>query len=261
MIAIRSTIFNVLFYLSLIMQMIIFTPAYFLMRRKSAWVVPKNWARSNLWLQEKIVGTKIKVEGLENIPVGGYIIAPKHQSFWDTYALLPFLDDPFYILKRELMWIPLFGWYVGKMRMVPIDRGSREKVMPAVLEKSRERMADDRQLIIYPEGTRRPAGAEPAYRFGIAKIYQELGVPVLPVAMVPGLFWPRRKFLRYPGTITVRFLPVIKPGLAPDVFMKKLIEVTENATDELLVDAISSHPDLPLSDTARRRYEVLTQAK
>ncbi|MCY6383634.1 lysophospholipid acyltransferase family protein [Hoeflea prorocentri] len=261
MLLVRSALFNLAFYLSLIIQMIIFTPPYFLMRRKAAWVIPKNWVRSSNWLMEHIVGTTHSVEGLENIPKGGYIIAPKHQSFWDAIGLLPYLDDPFYILKRELTWIPLFGWYVNKMRMVPINRGSREKVMPAVLEQTRQQMADGRQLIIYPEGTRRAVGAEPAYRYGIARIYSELDVPVMPVAVVAGLFWPRRKFLRYPGNIKVHFLPPIPPGLPPEEFMQRLIDETESAVDKLLVEAVRDNPDLPLPKLARKRYEELTSEK
>ena len=258
MIFLRSALFNVLFYLNLIVQMIIFTPPYFLMKRKAAWVIPKNWVRSNHWLLKMVVGTTHTLQGVENIPDGGYIIAPKHQSFWDAYALLPYLDDPFYILKRELTWIPLFGWYVIKMRMVPINRGAREKIMPAVLEKTRKQMADGRQLIIYPEGTRRPVGAEPNYRFGIARIYSELDVPVMPVAIVAGLFWPRRKFLRYPGDIKVRFLPSIEPGLPVEEFMERLIGATETAVDELLVEAIRENPHLPLGKRARKRFTELT---
>ena len=137
---------------------------------------------------EKIVGTTFEIEGLENIPQGSYIFAPKHQSFWDTFALLPYLNDPVYILKHELMWIPIFGWYAKKQRMIPVDRGARGKVMIDVLRRTREELATGRQLIIYPEGTRRPPGAEPLYKYGIARMYRDLGVPVVPVAMHPGLF-------------------------------------------------------------------------
>ncbi|MDA4845803.1 lysophospholipid acyltransferase family protein [Hoeflea poritis] len=261
MIYLRSALFNLAFYLSLIIQMIIFSIPYFLMPRKAAWIIPKFWVRTNHWLLAAIVGTTHTVEGLENIPEGGYIIAPKHQSFWDAYGLLPYLDDPFYILKRELTWIPLFGWYVSKMRMVPINRGSREKVMPAVLEQTKRQMDDGRQLIIYPEGTRRPVGAEPAYRYGIARLYADLNVPVMPVAVIAGLFWPRRKFLRYPGNIRVRFLEPIEPGLPPEEFMERLISATETAVDELLIDAVRQNPGLPLPEQARRRYEGLTAKK
>ena len=133
MIAVRSILFNTAFYLNLIVQMIVLTPAYFLLPRRKAYIIPKNWVRTNHWLFEKIVGTTFEVEGVENIPKGSYIFAPKHQSFWDAYALLPWLDDPFYILKRELTWIPLFGWYVLKQRMVPVNRGARGKVMTEVM--------------------------------------------------------------------------------------------------------------------------------
>jgi 1-acyl-sn-glycerol-3-phosphate acyltransferase len=88
-----------------------------------------------------IVGTTFEIEGLENLPDGSYILAPKHQSFWDTYALLPWLKDPVYILKRELMWIPLFGWYAKKQRMIPVDRGARGKVMVEVLKRTKEELS------------------------------------------------------------------------------------------------------------------------
>ncbi len=162
MLALRSQIFNVLFYANLIVRMIVLTPVYFLLPRKKAYSVPRAWARSNHWLMEKIVGTTFEIEGLENIPETGCIFAPKHQSFWDTYALLPWMSDPVYILKRELTWIPLFGWYLKKQRMIAVNRGARGKVMVDVMRRTKLEMDKGRQLIIYPEGTRRPPGAEPA---------------------------------------------------------------------------------------------------
>ncbi len=257
MIILRSILFNTLFYASLILQMILLSPYYFLAPRKKAFAIPKNWARSNHWLMEKVVGTTFTVEGLENIPEGGYILAPKHQSLWDTYALLPWLDDPVYILKRELMWIPIFGWYVARQKMIPVDRGARGKVMVKVMERAKEEMAAGRQLIIYPEGTRRPAGAEPAYKYGIARIYRDLDVPVVPVAMHPGLFWPRRKFLRFPGHFKVRILPPIEPGLDPDVFYETLVEKLEKASDELLIETVRDNPKVPLPPTAVQRLKKL----
>lgn len=261
MIILRSILFNTLFYANLILQMILLSPYYFLAPRKKAFVIPKNWARSNHWLMEKIVGTTFTVEGLENIPKGGYILAPKHQSLWDTYALLPWLDDPVYILKRELMWIPIFGWYVARQKMIPVDRGAKGKVMVGVMERTKKEMADGRQLIIYPEGTRRPPGAEPAYKYGIARIYRDLEVPVVPVAMHPGLFWPRRKFLRFPGHFKVKILPPIAPGLDPDTFYETLIEKLEWASDELLIETVENNPGLPLPPTAAKRMKELLAEK
>ncbi|MEQ8308970.1 MAG: 1-acyl-sn-glycerol-3-phosphate acyltransferase [Hoeflea sp.] len=257
MIAFRSILFNTAFYINLIVQMILFTPYYFLANRKAAWRVPKNWVKSNHWLQKVIVGTTFEIEGLENIPEGGYIFAPKHQSFWDAYALLPWLDDPVYILKRELGWIPLFGQYIFKMRMIPVNRGAKGKVMAAVMERTKREMESGRQLIIYPEGTRRPAGAPPSYKYGIARLYRDLDVPVVPVVMHPGLFWPRRKFLRFPGHFKVRILEPIAPGMDPDDFMEKLVEVMETASDALLIETVEANPHVPLREDARRRLAEL----
>ena len=258
MIILRSILFNTAFYINLIAQMIVMTPVYFLLPRKKAYVVAKNWARSCHWLFATIVGTTFEIEGLENVPSGkGYIFAPKHQSFWDTYGLLPWMDDPFYILKRELMWIPLFGWYLKKQRMVPVDRSARGKAMAAVMERAKAEMSDGRQLIIYPEGTRRPPGAAPEYKYGIARLYRDLGVPVVPIVMHPGLFWPRRKFIRYPGHFKVRVLAPIAPGMEPDAFLAHLIDVMETASDRLLVETAEANPKLPLPPVAAARLTEL----
>jgi 1-acyl-sn-glycerol-3-phosphate acyltransferase len=237
MIFIRSLAFNVAFYLSLIVQMIALTPIYFLTERKKAWFVPKNWARSNLWLQKVIVGCDHEIEGLEHIPDTACIIAPKHQSFWDAYAFVPRVPDPVYILKRELMWIPLFGWYVGKMKMIPVHRGSRAVALKSITDGARRTIADNRQIMIYPEGTRRAPGDEPSYKFGVAHLYAELRLPVIPIAHMAGLYWPRRRFMRYPGIIKCRVLPPILPGLSKVEFLKELQRVTEAACDEFLIEA------------------------
>lgn len=255
MLALRSLAFNAAFYLNLIVQMIFWTPYFFLAPRRKAWLVPRFWSRSSLKLQEWIAGTKSEIEGVENLPDGPFILAPKHQSFWDTIAFFPYLSDPVYILKRELMWIPMFGWYLKKVKMIPINRGSRSRALKQALVEAKSRMDEGRQLIIYPEGTRRAPGAEPAYKWGIAEIYASLGVPVVPVAHVAGLYWPRRKFLRYPGTLRARFLPPIEPGLEKQAFMDRLIAETEAGCDELLLEAArsSNPPSMPPSAVARLR--------
>lgn len=258
MIVIRSILFNAAFYVNLIVRMMVLSPVFFLSSHMKAWRVPKNWALSNHWLMEKIVGTTFEIEGLEHIPEGGYIFAPKHQSFWDVYALLPWLDDPVYILKRELQWIPLFGQYISKMKMIPVNRGAKGKVMAEVMQRAKQEMRNGRQLIIYPEGTRRPPGAKPDYKYGIARIYRDMSVPVVPVVMHPGLFWPRRKFLRFPGHFKVRILPPIEAGLDTDVFMERLVDEMETASDALLVETIRANPQVPLRDDAKRRMTELT---
>lgn len=257
MLYIRSLTFNFVFYVSLVVQMIVWTPYYFLSPRHRAWLVPKFWARSSLWLQEKIAGTKSEISGMENLPEGSFILAPKHQSFWDAIAFFPYLRDPLYILKRELMWIPVFGWYVAKMKMIPVNRGKRSVALKAVVVATRKEMQNDRQLIIYPEGTRRAPGDEPAYKWGIAELYQALNLPVVPVAHVAGLYWPRRKFLRHPGTIKARFLKPIPAGLDKEEFMKRLVAETEAACDEFLIEAARSENPPPMPPTALKRLKEL----
>lgn len=258
MLHIRSLAFNIAFYINLIGQMIVWTPFYFLSPRHWAWFVPKFWSRSSQWLYRVIADTRSEITGQENLPQGSFILAPKHQSFWDVIAFFPYLKDPIYILKRELTWIPFFGWYVMKMRMIPVDRGSRSKALKAVLAATRAEMArNPRQLIIYPEGTRRAPGDVPAYKYGIVEIYTQLGLPVVPVAHVAGLYWPRRKFLRYPGTIRARFLPAIPPGLGKEEFMNRLISETEAACDALLVEATHQPNPPPLPPTAVGRLAEL----
>ena len=257
MLQIRSLAFNVAFYASLIFQMLIWTPIYFFLPRHLAWFVPRTWSRTSLWLMKVIAGTHQKIEGIEHLPEGGYILAPKHQSLLDTISFFPYMADPVYILKRELMWIPFFGWFVGKMKMIPIHRGSRSKALRQAVKVARERMAEGRQLIVYPEGTRRPPGAEPAYKYGIAELYAQLNVPVIPVAHVAGLYWPRRKFLRYPGTIHAKFLPAIEPGLEKEVFLERLVRETEAACDELLIEAARDPKGPPLPPSALERLKAL----
>ncbi|MET3661479.1 lysophospholipid acyltransferase family protein [Aquamicrobium ahrensii] len=258
MLHIRSLAFNFAFYASLIFQMLFWSPYYFLSTRRRAWFVPRFWSCSSMWLYEKIALTRKEITGQENLPDGSFILAPKHQSFWDTFAFFPYLKDPIYILKRELTWIPFFGWYLLKMRMIPVNRGSRARALKGVIAATKAEMArNPRQLIIYPEGTRRAPGDVPNYKWGIVELYSQLGVPVVPVAHVAGLYWPRRKFLRYPGTIKARFLRPIPAGLDKEEFMRRLVSETEAACDELLIEAAGAPNPPPMPPTAAKRLKEL----
>ena len=242
MVWVRSLVFNIAFYLSLIVQMIIALPVLFLPR---AWgiVVVYNWARSCLWLLKLIVGTDVEIRGRENIPAGNAVIASKHQSLWETFALIPLLTNFAFILKRELQWIPMFGWFSMKFRMIAVKRGDRSRAVSNLLAAVRDAISHaDRHIVIFPEGTRRPVGAEPRYKTGVAAIYTEVGLPVVPVALNSGLFWPRRKFLRFPGTVTVEILPPIEPGLDTETFLATLEEQIETASDKLIEDARQRFP-------------------
>lgn len=229
----RSVLFNAAFYLNTVLYLIAALPTFF-MPYRAIIRVAQSWGRTNLWLLRLIAGIEYEVRGREKIPDGPIIIAAKHQSAWETFALLTLFDNPFFILKRELQWIPIFGWLTQKGRMVPVDRGGGSQALLAMTERARKELADRRQLIIFPEGTRRPPGAEPRYKFGVAHIYAAEGVPCLPVALNSGLFWPRRSILRRPGTVIVEMLDPIQPGLDKDAFFALLQQRLEAATARLI---------------------------
>jgi len=230
---VRSIIFNVLFYLYLVSLVILALPTL-LMPRAAIMAVGKFWARGNLWLLRVICGTSVQFRDLEKIPAGPLIVASKHQSLWETFALLPLFSDPVFIMKRELMWVPAFGWHTWKASMIPVDRSKGSQALAAMNACTARELARRRQVIIFPEGTRRAAGAEPHYRHGVVHLYLETGAPCLPIALNSGLFWPRRSFLRYPGTIVVEVLEPIPPGLSKVTFFELLQHEIETATARLV---------------------------
>jgi 1-acyl-sn-glycerol-3-phosphate acyltransferase len=238
-IALRSIVFNVLFYVNTFVWLIIALPTFF-MRYTAIVEVAKAWGKVNLLMLRVIVGLDYEIRGREKVPPGAILVASKHQSAWETFALLHLFPDPVFILKRELQWIPIFGWFTIKGRMVPVDRRKGAKALVAMAERARIELALQRQLIIFPEGTRRPAGAEPAYKYGVAHLYVAEGVPCVPVALNSGLFWPRRSIRRFPGKVLVEFLDPIPPGLGRDEFFVRLQEVVEAATARLIDEANKS---------------------
>jgi 1-acyl-sn-glycerol-3-phosphate acyltransferase len=231
----RSILFNALFYVNIIVRMLVALPTLILPHRFILAVL-RAYARSSLWLLRIVCGITVEWRGREKIPKGACIVACKHQSFWETFALFALLDDPTYVLKRELMWIPLFGWLARKARMIPIDRGSRVAAMARMAALARQEIARGRQIVIFPEGTRRAPGAAPRYLPGIAYLYAEIGLPCVPVALNSGLFWPRRSLRRYPGTVLVEVLDPIPPGLDKRTFLRRLQSVVEEATTRLVAE-------------------------
>jgi len=233
MLALRSFAFNVLFYLNLIVWLIAIIPV-FAMPRWGIIRAARAWARLSLWLLKVVAGTRVEFRGLERIPPGGILVAAKHQSLWETFALLAIVDDPAFVLKRELMWIPFFGWYAWKARSVPIDRSAGSQALALMNARAREEVRRGRQIMIFPEGTRRAPGAPTAYKYGVAHLYSNLGVPCVPIALNSGLYWPRRQFIRRPGTVVVEILEPIAPGLPRDVFFAQVQARIEEASDRLL---------------------------
>jgi 1-acyl-sn-glycerol-3-phosphate acyltransferase len=231
----RSLIFNALFYVNLTIRMIVALPTI-LLPYSFLHGVLRRYASSTLWFLRVVCGTKVEWRGREKLPAGPCIVACKHQSLWETFALFMLLPDPTYVLKRELMWLPLFGWLATKARMIPIDRGSHTKALASMTAAARREAARGRQIVIFPEGTRRPPGAKPRYLPGVAFLYAELGLPCVPIALNSGLFWPRRSLRRHPGTVLVEVLDAIPPGLEKREFLMRLQNATEQATARLVAE-------------------------
>ncbi len=229
----RSLVFNILFYILLVVWVLIGIPTYLMPRWGILWIA-KNWGLSSIWLMRVICNTRVEYRGVEKIPQGPLLVAAKHQSIWETFALLQFFDQPLYILKRELKWLPFFGWYLSKADMIGVNRSAGGRALLDMARAAHDEVQRGRQLIIFPEGTRRPVGAEPRYKFGVGQIYADCEVTCLPVALNSGLCWPRRTFMRYPGTIIVEFLDTLPPGLPRDEFLKQVSTVIETATDRIV---------------------------
>ena len=213
MLATRSLLFNALFYLNMVVLMIVGLPTM-LFGRKAVFALARLWGAISVWLLEAVCGLKLEYRGIDNIPPGAVLIAVKHQSFLETFALLKYAPDFAIILKRQLTYVPLFGLYLIVSQQIAIDRGRGRRALQQIAAAARTVFAAGRQVFIYPEGTRRVPGAPPKYKQGVAALYAETGVPCLPVAVNTGLFWRRRGFLRRPGVAVIEYLPVDqRPGL------------------------------------------------
>jgi 1-acyl-sn-glycerol-3-phosphate acyltransferase len=228
----RSVAFNLLFYLNLILHLIAAIPT-FALPRSMFMLMAKSWGRTSNRLLS-VAAIRVELRGLEKIPSGALLVAAKHQSVWETFTLFTLFADPAYVLKRELMWIPVLGWYAWKSDMIPVDRASRGGALSGMIDRACAEFARGRQIIIFPEGTRTAPGAPPDYRQGVVHLYAQAGVPCLPIALNSGLCWPRRKFLRYPGTIVLKVLDPILPGLPREEFAARLEREIETATARLL---------------------------
>jgi 1-acyl-sn-glycerol-3-phosphate acyltransferase len=249
-ILLRSILFNILFYLNLVLHLLI-AASTLVIPWGTVIAVAKQWGRVNLWLLRHVCGLGVEWRGLEKIPPGGLIVASKHQSTWETFALLTILEDPVYVLKRELMWIPVFGWCLRKAGMIPVDRAAGRAALTAMTARARTALADGRQIIIFPEGTRRPAGAPAKYKFGVAFLYADCAVPCVPIALNSGLYWPRRRFLRFPGKVRVEVLDPIMPGGDRNAFFADLEQKLEAATARLIAEGLRE-----LGEAGRAHFET-----
>ncbi|MEO7026267.1 MAG: lysophospholipid acyltransferase family protein [Caulobacteraceae bacterium] len=192
------------------------------------------WARGILALLRGLCGVRVVFRGLEHLPAGAILIAAKHQCMLDTMAPLLVLADPAFVMKRELMRIPVYGWYAGRLRMIVVDRAAGGRAVRSLVADARDRVAAGRQVVIFPEGHRTAPGAAADYKPGVAGLYRDLRLPCTPLATNSGVHWPAHGFLRRPGVIVYEFLPAIAAGLSRAGFMRLLEDRLEAASRSLL---------------------------
>jgi 1-acyl-sn-glycerol-3-phosphate acyltransferase len=246
--ALRSAAFYFLFMGQTVVLAIVVGTVSIIARRRTAfaWAIVQYWVRSNLLLLRWVVGIHSRIEGTENVPAGGCIIASKHQSDWDIFAILPHAVPPAFIAKRQLLDIPFFGWAARTFDTIRLDRDKGGDAIPQMLADARRALDRGCRIIIFPEGTRRAPFAPPDYRYGIVRLYEAMTVPVVPVALNSGLCWGRNGAILWPGTVTARFLAPIAPGLPPAEFAMRLQETIESETESLLQSALASGISRPI---------------
>ena len=228
---IRSTLFALYFGLVSGTMSLLCLPLLIGPPRWAGWV-GRTWSRATFWGLRVIAGTKFEIRGQR--PANGVLVAIKHMSMWDTCAIYSLLDHPAIVLKRGLQFLPFYGWYLYRARMIPIDREGKASALRKMAADSKAALADDRSIVIFPEGTRKRPGDPPDYKPGVAGLYAQLGVPCVPVALNSGVFWTG--FIKNPGTIVLEFLEPIAPGLPRRDFMPKLQSAIETATARLVAE-------------------------
>ncbi|MDE2487055.1 MAG: 1-acyl-sn-glycerol-3-phosphate acyltransferase [Alphaproteobacteria bacterium] len=232
MTAVRSFVFVVLFYLWTALVAVGCTPILF---GPSRWTLGMFhfWGRGVVSLLA-VCGIRVEVRGREHIPSGPALVAPKHQCMLDVFAQFTWLPGSVFVMKKELNWIPWFGWYAAKVGTIDIDRGAGASALKQMVREAKALFAKGRQVVIFPEGHRGEPGVAGDYKPGVAALYRELDVPVYPVATNSGVHWPAHGFIRHPGVIVFEYLEPIPPGLKRAEFMRILEERIETASNRLL---------------------------
>ncbi len=238
----RSLCYQLLLTIVTIVMGVVFLPLLLQKNPALKYFVPHFWSKSALWLQHHVLRLRYNVVNVENIVVntsigGGVIYAVKHQSAWETLALWHILHQPIFVLKKELLDIPIFGWYLRQADNIVIDRKAGSKAIAQIVEQSKEYLAQGRNIVIFPEGTRTAIGANTRYKSGVGALYEQLSPQIIPVALNSGRFWRRNAFVRKSGVVQIEFLPPMPTNLKRDEFMQQLQHNIELATDALVKNA------------------------
>jgi 1-acyl-sn-glycerol-3-phosphate acyltransferase len=233
MILFRSLVFVACFYLWLALCGIAMLPLLVFPRKAVVWMI-RFWALGINLLLRTVCGIRVEVRGREHIPTGAALVASKHQCMFDVFGQFAWLPDACFVTKKELVWAPFIGLYALKARMIMVDRAGQATALRQMVRDAKDRFKANRQLVIFPEGTRTAPGAPPDYKPGVAALYRELEVPVHPVAVNTGVHWPAHGVRRTPGLVVFEYLEPIPPGLKRAEFMRLLQERIETASNRLL---------------------------
>ena len=233
MTAVRAALFFVWFY-GLSIPLTIGYCVLLPFPRQAMNVAVRFWARLMVFGLEHLGGVRLETRGLEHLPSGRALVASKHQSLFDFIGPFVFLPDAAFVLKQELLAIPIFGWHARKQRMIPVNRDGHAKALKDLVRAAREQLKEPRQIIIFPEGTRQKPGAAPDYKSGVAALYRELGLPCTPMATNSGVHLNAQGAVRRTGVIVYEVLPPIPPGLKRQEFMAALEASIETASNALL---------------------------
>lgn len=209
-----------------------FLPTSRRMTQRISWL----WARGTLAWLRLTTGISYELRGAENLPAGPVIVALKHQAAFETFLLNQILDDPAVVLKRELLKIPVFGWYLDAVGMIAIERSAGAGAMKSMVSQARDAVAAARPIAIFPEGTRGEVGTKLPYHPGVAALYTQLSIPLVPVALNSGLYWRRGLFDKRAGRVIIELLPAISPGLDRRAAMRELEASIETATARLIAE-------------------------
>ena len=231
----RSLIFMLWLYGSMAFFGILCSPLL-LVSQAASMAVIRWWAKSVLFGARWIVGIRVEFRGLEHQPDGPALLAGKHMSMLDTIAPFTVLKAPAYVLKQELMYLPFLGWYAWRTKMVPVRRDEAAKALKSMVAACRDRLAEGRQILIFPEGTRSDPGDDPTYKPGVAALYRDLQVPCHLMATNSGQFWPGHGIDRKPGKVVFEYLPPLPAGLKRGEFMAQVKEQLETASKALIAE-------------------------
>ena len=234
----RAILFYFLFYGWTVALCPLYVPLMLLPRRHFR-TAARFWVRGGVLAMRLGLGITHEIRGKDNLPRKPFLLASKHQSMWETQVFNLIFYDCIFILKKSLLSVPFVGWFVRCAGMIDVDRSAGVASMRRMLRIAKERVSEGHTIIIFPEGTRTKVGDSPSYQPGIAALYRELDLPVVPVALNSGCFWPRRRFVKQSGCIVVEFLPPINPGLERHEFLAELKNRIQQATDRLEAEAMN----------------------